>query len=480
VWLVCETGHQGRCTFIGACTAVVIGLVAITPGAFFVSPMSAIGVGGITKTQNAKHLGEYLDDTLDVFACHGLSGFLGTALTGLFADESVGGYPGAVNGNWKQFGYQLAGATVSAVYSFGVSAVLLFALRYTIGVRVSEEDEALGLDHTHETGGRDNSKAPRNEEAPIAFIFTDIEKSTKLWSRSHVLMSRLMDIHNKVIRTVIQKHEMYEVKTVGDAFLIAGTCPAKALRCAFDIQLGLYEAKWDAPELDALYTKWRAAEARQAENEGDSSFSESATTLVETKSAKSMGEASIVIANKQWNGLRVRIGLHFGESEVMFDQVTKGYDYRGAAIAVAARVEAAAHGGQVLATHSMWQAAKAVDSTITDGIAVMNMGETRLRGFRDPFAILQLMPVALASRRFPLPRLGKKAAPLKRHESVLQPLEEGDDILDFDVKIENFSLSNRRSSLSMERSVSRATSNARSHHNFGTSHPTVVETIDVR
>jgi adenylate cyclase len=215
-----------------------------------------------------------------------------------------------------------------------------------------------------------------------------------------------MDIHNKVIRAVIDKYELYEVKTVGDAFVIASSCPVRALRCAFEIELALYEAKWDAPEVDVLYKKWIAAEA----NSGSGNVTARGDNATDTSTRIAPSEVALRATgpSDQWNGLRVRIGLHFGDSEVTFDNTTKRYDYRGAAVAVAARVEAAAHGGQVMATQTMWHAAKAIDPTIVDGVAVMNIGETRLRGFRDPFQLVQLMPTALASRRFPPARLGSK------------------------------------------------------------------------
>ena len=86
------------------------------------------------------------DDSLDVFAVHGLGGIAGAILTGVFAVEAVGGTPGALEGNVAQIGTQIYGIVATIVYCAVVSLVLLKVIDATIGLRVDEEQEREGLD----------------------------------------------------------------------------------------------------------------------------------------------------------------------------------------------------------------------------------------------------------------------------------------------------------------------------------------------
>ena len=86
------------------------------------------------------------DDSFDVFAVHGLGGIVGAILTGIFAVKAIGGTAGALEGNMAQIGTQVYGIVATIVWSAIATAVIIFVLDKTIGVRVDEDAEAEGLD----------------------------------------------------------------------------------------------------------------------------------------------------------------------------------------------------------------------------------------------------------------------------------------------------------------------------------------------
>jgi Amt family ammonium transporter len=143
--------RQQRPTIIGATTGAVAGLVAITPAAGFVTPLAAIpiGIGAAGACYYAmlylkKRRG--LDDSLDVFAVHGVGGIWGALATGIFATAAIGGADGLLAGDGIQFLKQLAGVGAVAAFAFGGSWLLGKAVDVTMGLRVKEMEEAVGLD----------------------------------------------------------------------------------------------------------------------------------------------------------------------------------------------------------------------------------------------------------------------------------------------------------------------------------------------
>ena len=101
-------------------------------------------------------------------------------------------------------------------------------------------------------GGRDNRRAPKDASKPFAVVFTDIQCSTALWSRIPSVMSGAVEQHHRVIRRQIGYNGGYEVKTIGDSFMVAFKDVNKAVAFALDVQKYLFAAKWDA-EIDATY-----------------------------------------------------------------------------------------------------------------------------------------------------------------------------------------------------------------------------------
>ncbi|GMF26030.1 unnamed protein product [Phytophthora lilii] len=142
----------------GAISGAVAGLVAITPGCAFVKPWAAVifGVVGAATGFGAVHLKNHLryDDTLDSFGIHGCGGFMGGLLTGLFATSDINPAieGGAFYGNGMQFVHQLISQCVAAGYSAVVTFLILMALKYTVGLRVSEDKEVNGMDISYHGG----------------------------------------------------------------------------------------------------------------------------------------------------------------------------------------------------------------------------------------------------------------------------------------------------------------------------------------
>lgn len=149
-WLGVEWGYRGKPTLLGAASGAVAGLVAITPAAGYVGPVSAIliGLGG----GMACYLGVFLknklgyDDALDVLGIHGIGGTWGALATGLFA--SVGGGTGLFFGNPGQLAIQAIGVGATWIFSFLGTYLILLIVDSVVGLRVKKEDEVLGLDLT--------------------------------------------------------------------------------------------------------------------------------------------------------------------------------------------------------------------------------------------------------------------------------------------------------------------------------------------
>src|SRR6476660_6843641 len=122
VWTLLDMARSRRSTAVGAATAIVVGLVAVTPAAGFVGPMSAIVLGAIAAVPSYFALiwrsSTKLDDSLDVVAAHGLGGTVGALLTGVFAQKALNGVAdGLLFGNPRQLGIQAVAVAAAIVYS---------------------------------------------------------------------------------------------------------------------------------------------------------------------------------------------------------------------------------------------------------------------------------------------------------------------------------------------------------------------------
>jgi Amt family ammonium transporter len=153
VWTFLDLMRSGKPTAVGCATAIVVGLVAITPAAGFVSPMSGLILGAIAAVPSYIALmiraKTSLDDSLDVVAAHGVGGTVGALLTGVFAEKAINGlFDGALGGNPAQIGIQATAVAAAIVYSGVASFVLLKLIGLVMPLRATADDEATGLDLT--------------------------------------------------------------------------------------------------------------------------------------------------------------------------------------------------------------------------------------------------------------------------------------------------------------------------------------------
>jgi Amt family ammonium transporter len=151
VWTMLDASRSGKPTAVGAATAIVVGLVAITPAAGYIGPMSAILLGMIAAFPSYYGLlwraKTRLDDSLDVVAAHGLGGTVGALLTGVFASKAFNGTnDGLLFGNPGQLAIQAAAVVAAMVYSGVGTFVLLKIVGLVFPLRAGADDESVGLD----------------------------------------------------------------------------------------------------------------------------------------------------------------------------------------------------------------------------------------------------------------------------------------------------------------------------------------------
>jgi Amt family ammonium transporter len=152
VWMIISW-RDGKPSVLGIVTGAVVGLVAITPGAGFVTPLAALVIGALSapisyftiRFIKKRHI---IDESLDVFACHGLGGLWGALATGLFASLAVndGGANGLFYGNPNQFLVQIVATLGTGIFAYVVTYVLAKLLDKFVGLRVSDAEEEVGLD----------------------------------------------------------------------------------------------------------------------------------------------------------------------------------------------------------------------------------------------------------------------------------------------------------------------------------------------
>jgi Amt family ammonium transporter len=143
---------DGRPSTLGIATGMVVGLAAVTPAAGFITPMAAMLLGAVAAPLSYYAIrfrqNRNLDESMDVWACHGVASTWGMAATGLFATLEVnsGGANGLFAGNPSQLAIQLLAIGVSIAFTFGVTFVVAKLLDASIGLRVTGMEEEVGLD----------------------------------------------------------------------------------------------------------------------------------------------------------------------------------------------------------------------------------------------------------------------------------------------------------------------------------------------
>jgi Amt family ammonium transporter len=150
-WMFLEWALRDKPSVLGMISGAVGGLVAITPAAGYVDPMGALLIGiaaGICCYWGATSLKRMLgyDDSLDAFGVHGVGGIVGALLTGVFAVEAIGGSPGMIEGAPGQVVTQAYGIVATIAYCAVVTFAILKVIQVTVGLRVDEATETVGLD----------------------------------------------------------------------------------------------------------------------------------------------------------------------------------------------------------------------------------------------------------------------------------------------------------------------------------------------
>ena len=154
VWTLADLMRSKKATAIGAATGIVVGLVAITPAAGFVSPISAIVIGAIAALPSYFALvyraTTRLDDSLDVVAAHGVGGITGALLTGVFASKAwnASGGDGLIYGNVRQLGVQAVAIVATLVYSAVATLVIIKVVGLIMRLRAEPREEGMGMDFT--------------------------------------------------------------------------------------------------------------------------------------------------------------------------------------------------------------------------------------------------------------------------------------------------------------------------------------------
>eukprot|EP01065_Artemidia_motanka_P041691 TRINITY_DN542_c1_g6_i1.p1 TRINITY_DN542_c1_g6~~TRINITY_DN542_c1_g6_i1.p1 ORF type:complete len:1380 (+),score=192.23 TRINITY_DN542_c1_g6_i1:45-4142(+) len=206
----------------------------------------------------------------------------------------------------------------------------------------------------------EQARAQAKSPPPIGFVvivFTDIQSSTMLWDTVPEGMDAALIEHNNILRRNANRNSGYEVKTIGDAFMLAFSSVTPAMRCCLQSQLDLFNAPL------------------------------------------TVGLADVEITRQQghWRGLRVRMGVHCGAASDETNPVTGRTDYRGPVVNMASRLEAHGRGGAVsvsAAVHSLVDRRELLGGKV----AMRSAGEMMLRGFRDAQEVFFYVPQVLSGR----------------------------------------------------------------------------------
>eukprot|EP01062_Namystynia_karyoxenos_P053603 TRINITY_DN43499_c1_g1_i1.p1 TRINITY_DN43499_c1_g1~~TRINITY_DN43499_c1_g1_i1.p1 ORF type:complete len:1314 (+),score=387.41 TRINITY_DN43499_c1_g1_i1:76-3942(+) len=227
-------------------------------------------------------------------------------------------------------------------------------------------------------------------EAPtgtIAVLFSDIVGSTKLWEADAEAMAEALESHNGVIRAQINTYSGYEVKTIGDSFMVSFKDPADAVLCAIAVQEGLLGVQWPDCGLASVHDLW----APQRDAKG---------ALV-------------------WNGIAVRIGIGYGEVQTECNPVTGRCDYRGRSVNLSSRLESSAPHGCVQLSAQCHDAVqgqpriKHVDFHKLPQKDLKGIGPVQTYIAMSP-GLMQRLPIALGAATNPL----TPCSPPGRHDSM--------------------------------------------------------------
>jgi class 3 adenylate cyclase len=249
-------------------------------------------------------------------------------------------------------------------------------------------------------GRRSNRTAPKDADVPFAMVFTDIQSSTSLWARAPEQMGDALEQHHEVLRRLVGRHDGYEVKTIGDSFMVAFKRASDAAAFGLEIQTVLFDEEWP-DEIDDVYVSLAQEAYEEMLATEDPKKAAARAAGGERRRPQWDDEVNYPL---NWNGIRVRVGLHWGVGSVKFDAVSQGYDYYGTLVNTAARVEGVGNGGQVLATRDLY-ARLEEEGFDLGSVDVSALGPQPLRGLDEPVPLYQLCPMGLRGREFAALRL---------------------------------------------------------------------------
>ncbi|KAJ9459468.1 Adenylate cyclase [Diplonema papillatum] len=233
----------------------------------------------------------------------------------------------------------------------------------------------------------DNNDVPGLETGHAAIVFTDIKSSTLIWNACPEGMKKGLQLHNKVIRELIREFGGYEVKTIGDAFMIAFRTAADATLFGMAAQVRLLHAPWPASLL-AL---------PQCARDGD-----------------------------LWAGLRIRVGVHCGDVTVEKNEVLNRYDYFGTTVNKAARVEAVSAAGAVGLTEDVEMAVGGLEAV--QGLSVISRGMVNLQGLGLSLIILTV-PSEVLQRQHTCRMNDRRKSEARESVVTVSSLSNGPDVM---------------------------------------------------
>jgi class 3 adenylate cyclase len=208
----------------------------------------------------------------------------------------------------------------------------------------------------------------------VVLIFTEVMGSVALWEAAPNAMVAALDLHNTIVRQLLASYHGYEVRTEGDSFMLA-----------FDTVMGAYE--WCAEVQQALHSAdWPLELAERAPA--------IAGEVLDSATGKTLFPRA---------GLRVRMGIHVGSPICTRDPVTGRMDYHGPVVYRAARIAAAASGGQILMGEAAFAKLQPKIDSLTSKVIVNYLGQHELKGLSTPESLVQVMPLTLSGRTFPGP-----------------------------------------------------------------------------
>lgn len=199
----------------------------------------------------------------------------------------------------------------------------------------------------------------------VALVFTDVQGSTALWEHKTDAMRIALEQHNTLMRSLLERAGGFEVKTEGDAFMLAFAEVRAAAQWCLGVQNGLLQLQWP-PEL-----------------------------LEESDAREELGDGNAPL----FRGLRVRMGIHVGKPDCRPSPTTGRMDYFGPVVNRAARVAGAATGGQLVVSAEAWRDL-APQLAVLGSPVSLDLGEFQLKGLSVPERLTQLLPRQLAKRNF--------------------------------------------------------------------------------